>query len=105
MQNYMLLINNNLQSLELENCDMDEIIILCANSTEDLNKQIAEHISQCNDFSINYYVIELTENNLKYIENFSDYSVYSELLYTLLVKTQQELNCVLERIEMFEKEY
>ncbi len=105
MQNYMLLINNNLQSLELENCDMDEIIILCANSIEDLNKQIAEHISQRDDFSINYYVIELTENNLKYIENFSDYSVYSELLYTLLVKTQQELNCVLERIEMFEKEY
>lgn len=105
MQNYMLLINNNLQSLELENCDMDEIIILCANSTEELNKQVAEHISQRDDFSINYYVIELTENNLKYIENFSDYSVYSELLYTLLVKTQQELNCVLERIEMFEKEY
>lgn len=105
MQNYILLINNNLQSLELENCDMDEIIILCANSIEDLNKQVAEHISQRDDFSINYYVIELTENNLKYIENFSDYSVYSELLYTLLVKTQQELNCVLERIEMFEKEY
>lgn len=105
MQNYMLLINNNLQSLELENCDMDEIIILRANSIEDLNKQVAEYISQRNDFSINYYVIELTENNLKYIENFSDYSVYSELLYTLLVKTQQELNCVLERIEMFEKEY
>nr|DAM44789.1 MAG TPA: hypothetical protein [Caudoviricetes sp.] len=42
---------------------------------------------------------------MKYIENFSDYSVYGELLYTLLVKTQQELNCVLERIEMFEKEY
>ena len=38
MQNYILLINNNLQSLELENCDMDEIIILCANSIEDLNK-------------------------------------------------------------------
>lgn len=105
MQNYILLINNNLQSLELENCDMDEIIILCANSIKDLNKQVAEHISQRDDFSINYYVIELTENNLKYIENFSDYSVYSELLYTLLVKTQQELNCVLERIEMFEKEY
>lgn len=105
MQNYMLLINNNLQSLELENCDMDEIIILCANSIEDLNKQVAEHISQRDDFSINYYVIELTENNLKYIEKFSDYSVYSELLYTLLVKTQQELNCVLEQIEMFEKEY
>lgn len=105
MQNYMLLINNNLQSLELENCDMDEIIILCANSIEDLNKQVAEHISQRDDFSINYYVIELTENNLKYIENFSDYSVYSELLYSLLIKTQQELNCVLERVEMFEKEY
>lgn len=105
MQNYMLLINNNLQSLQLKNCDMDEIIILCANSTEDLNKQIAEHINQRDDFSINYYVIELTENNLKYIENFSDYSVYSELLYTLLVKTQQELNCILEQIEMFEKEY
>lgn len=105
MQNYMLLINNNLQSLELENCDMDEIIILCANSIEDLNKQVAEHISQRDDFSTNYYVIELTENNLKYIENFSDYSVYCELLYTLLVKTQQELNCVLERTEMFEKEY
>lgn len=105
MQNYILLINNNLQSLELENCDMDEIIILCANSIKDLNKQVAEHISQRDDFSINYYVIELTENNLKYIENFSDYSVYSELLYTLFVKTQQELNCVLERIEMFEKEY
>ena len=101
----MLLINNNLQSLELESCDMDEIIILCANSIEDLNKQVAEHISQRDDFSINYYVIELTENNLKYIENFSAYSVYSELLYTLLVKTQQELNCVLEQIEMFEKEY
>ena len=43
MQNYMLLINNNLQSLELQNCDMDEIIILCANSTEDLNKQVAEY--------------------------------------------------------------
>ena len=84
---------------------MDEIIILCANSIKDLNKQVAEHISQRDDFSINYYVIELTENNLKYIENFSDYSVYSELLYTLFVKTQQELNCVLERIEMFEKEY
>lgn len=105
MQNYILLINNNLQSLELENCDMDEIIILSANSVVDLNKQVAEHISQRDDFSINYYVIELTENNLKYIENFSDYSVYSELLYTLLVKTQQELNCVLEQIEMFEKEY
>lgn len=105
MQNYMLLINNNLQSLELENCDMDEIIILCANSIGDLNKQVAEHISQRNDFSINYYVIELTENNLKYIESFSDYSVYSELLYTLLIKTQQELNCILERIETFEKEY
>ena len=105
MQNYILLINNNLQSLELENCDMDEIIILSANSIVDLNKQVAEHISQRDDFSINYYVIELTENNLKYIENFSDYSVYCELLYTLLVKTQQELNCVLERIEMFEKEY
>ena len=105
MQNYMLLINNNLQSLELDNCDMDEIIILCANSIEDLNKQVAEHISQHDDFSINYYVIELTENNLKYIENFSDYSVYSELLYSLLIKTQQQLNCVLERIEIFEKEY
>lgn len=105
MQNYMLLINNNLQSLELENCDMDEIIILSANSTKDLNKQVAEHISQRDDFSINYYVIELTENNLKYIENFSDYEVYSDLLYTLLMKTQQELNCVLERLEAFEKEY
>nr|DAJ63438.1 MAG TPA: hypothetical protein [Caudoviricetes sp.] len=105
MQNYMLLINNNLQSLELQNCDMDEIIILCANSTEDLNKQVAEHISQRDDFSINYYVIELTENNLKYIEDFSDYSVYGELLYTLLIKTQQQLNCVLERIEMFNTEY
>lgn len=84
---------------------MDEIIILRANSIEDLNKQVAEHISQRNDFSINYYVIELAENNLQHIENVSDYSVYSELLCTLLVKTQQELNCVLERIEMFEKEY
>lgn len=49
---------------------MDEIIILCANSIADLNKQVAEYISQRDDFSINYYVIELTENNLKYIENF-----------------------------------
>lgn len=105
MQNYMLLINNSLQWLELENYDMDEIIILYANSTEDLNKQVAEHISQRNDFSINYYVIELTENNLKYIESFSDYEVYSELLYTLFTKIQQELNCVLEQVEAFEKEY
>lgn len=105
MQNYMLLINNNLQSLELENCDMDEIIILCANSTEDLNKQVAEHINLRDDFSRNYYVIELTENNLQYISIHTDCTVYEELLYTLLMKTQQKLNWVLEQVEAFEKEY
>lgn len=92
MQNYMLLINNNLQSLELENCDMDEIIILCANSIEDLNKQVAEHISQRDDFSINYYVIELTENNLKYIENFSVFylTIQIVLCYNINIKGKGE---------------
>ena len=44
---------------------MDEIIILCAHSIEDLNKQVAEHINQHDDFSINYYVIELTEKQFE----------------------------------------
>lgn len=71
---------------------MDEIIILCANSIKDLNKQVAEHISQRDDFSINYYVIELTENNLKYIKNFSLFHLTIQIVlwYNINIKGKGE---------------